>query len=129
MKFKNTGAEKTTVTHNVYDFLEKTGWIKVTESPYQFTNNWFNIKSVKGVWDTLIPQFNPTKFLEIGSYEGASACYIIEKIAAQKNLELHCIELLIDDHNRQYFYLPLLRFLLLNQHISLCFLVFESNLL
>ena len=64
----------------------------MTESSYQFTSNWFDIKSVKGVWDTLIPQFNPTKFLEIGSFEGASACYIIEKIAAQKNIELHCID-------------------------------------
>ena len=64
----------------------------MTESSYQYTNNWFNIKSVKGVWDTLIPQFNPTKFLEIGSYGKASACYIIEKIAAKKYRRLHCID-------------------------------------
>ncbi len=64
----------------------------MNETEYQYTNEWFNKRDVKGVWDTLIPQLNPTKFLEIGSYEGASACYIIEKIAAKRNMELHCID-------------------------------------
>jgi len=60
-------------------------------STYYFTNNWFDI-AAKGVWDTLIPQINPTRILEIGSYEGASTCYLIEKLAASKEIELHCID-------------------------------------
>lgn len=58
---------------------------------YEYTNDWFN-RAARGVWDSLIPQTNPTRILEIGSYEGASACYLIEKLAARKNIELHCID-------------------------------------
>jgi len=57
---------------------------------YDFTNNWF--ENVRGIWDPLIPQINPTRILEIGSYEGASACYLIEKLANSKDIELHCID-------------------------------------
>jgi predicted O-methyltransferase YrrM len=60
-------------------------------SEYNFTNNWFE-SAAKGVWDSLIPQLNPTRILEIGSYEGASACYLIEKLAASKEIELHCVD-------------------------------------
>lgn len=58
---------------------------------YNFTNNWFD-SSAKEVWDTLITQLNPTRILEIGSYEGASTCYLIEKLAASKEIELHCVD-------------------------------------
>ena len=60
------------------------------DSGYEFTNDWFgqNIP----VWDQLIPRFQPTKFLEIGSYEGRSTCYLIEKFAALGRIEIHCID-------------------------------------
>jgi predicted O-methyltransferase YrrM len=58
---------------------------------YNFTNNWFD-SAAKEVWDSLIPQINPTRILEIGSYEGASTCYLIEKLAASKAIELHCVD-------------------------------------
>ncbi len=35
---------------------------------------------------------NPTKILEIGSYEGASACYLIDTQAKKQALEIHCID-------------------------------------
>lgn len=57
---------------------------------YDFTKNWFE-RHIK-VWDSLIPQINPTRILEIGSFEGVSTCYLIEKIAATKKLEIHCID-------------------------------------
>ncbi len=44
------------------------------------------------MWDSLIPQINPTRILEIGSYEGASTCYLIEKLATSKQIELHCVD-------------------------------------
>ncbi|MDQ0041819.1 hypothetical protein [Variovorax boronicumulans] len=44
----------------------------ITEA-FQFTNDWFGV--VKGVWEELVPQIQPQRMLEIGSYEGASACY------------------------------------------------------
>ena len=58
---------------------------------YEFTNNWF-VGAAKGVWDALIPQINPGRILEIGSYEGASACYLIEKLASLKEIEIHCVD-------------------------------------
>jgi predicted O-methyltransferase YrrM len=60
-------------------------------SEYLFTNNWFN-GTAKGIWDQLIPQVKPTRLLEIGSYEGASTCYLINKLAAESDIELHCID-------------------------------------
>jgi predicted O-methyltransferase YrrM len=60
-------------------------------SVYNFSNLWFE-NYVKSSWDLLIPQLKPTCILEIGSYEGASTCYLIEKLATQNNVELHCID-------------------------------------
>ena len=56
----------------------------------EFTTNWSSV--VRPVWDNLIPREDPKKVLEIGSFEGASACYLIEKIGAKQPLELHCID-------------------------------------
>lgn len=58
---------------------------------YQFTNNWFE-DTARNVWDHLVPQVNPTRILEVGSYEGASTCYLIDKLASRGKLELHCID-------------------------------------
>jgi len=58
---------------------------------FEFTNNWFETVP-RPVWDQLIPQINPTRILEIGSYEGASTCYLISKLASQKEIEIHCID-------------------------------------
>jgi predicted O-methyltransferase YrrM len=63
----------------------------MNNSNYVFTNKWFE-NAAKGVWDSLIPLISPTRILEIGSYEGASTCYLIEKIASEKKLELHCVD-------------------------------------
>jgi predicted O-methyltransferase YrrM len=60
-------------------------------SPYDFTNNWFE-SLAKVVWELFIPQINPTRILEIGSYEGASTCYLIKKLADSKDIELHCVD-------------------------------------
>ncbi|MFP3567190.1 class I SAM-dependent methyltransferase [Paraburkholderia sp. SIMBA_030] len=60
-------------------------------SLFKFTNNWFGA-AAKGVWDQLIPQIKPEKILEIGSYEGASACYLIETLAKEQAIEIHCVD-------------------------------------
>jgi len=59
-------------------------------SGYEFSIDWFagNIP----VWDQLIPKFAPARFLEIGSYEGRSACHTIETYTAQRAIELHCVD-------------------------------------
>lgn len=58
---------------------------------YLFTNNWFE-SNAKRVWEKLFAQYKPGKVLEIGSYEGASTCYLIEKLAQNVSVEIHCID-------------------------------------
>jgi predicted O-methyltransferase YrrM len=60
-------------------------------SQLQFTNDWFEA-TAKGAWDQFIPKIKPSKILEIGSYEGASACYLIQTLAAVTALEIHCVD-------------------------------------
>ena len=58
---------------------------------YQFTNNWFE-HGVRGEWENFIPEINPSRILEVGLYEGASVCYLIDKLAAKSDIEIHCID-------------------------------------
>lgn len=58
---------------------------------YEFTNRWFDT-SARGIWDQLMPRIRPTRVLEIGSYEGASACYLIDTLAREQPIELHCVD-------------------------------------
>lgn len=58
---------------------------------YQFTNRWFE-QATKGTWEQLLSQTKPARILEIGSYEGASACYLIDTLASQGEIELHCVD-------------------------------------
>lgn len=58
---------------------------------FEFTNTWFD-NTARNVWDQLIPQIKPRSILEIGSYEGASTCYLIQKLAGTHPLEVHCID-------------------------------------
>jgi len=59
------------------------------ESDYMFTNNWFDMN--KETWSQLFLQLNPTRILEVGSYEGKSTAFIIESLA-DKHIEIHCID-------------------------------------
>ena len=61
------------------------------ESEFLFTVNWFET-TARSTWDWLIPQIKPRKILEIGSYEGASACYLIQRLAQEFPIEIHCID-------------------------------------
>lgn len=57
---------------------------------YEFSVDWF--AGARAVWDHLLPQLQPKKILEIGSFEGRSACYLIEHFARNTNIELHCVD-------------------------------------
>lgn len=56
-----------------------------------FTNNWFG-NCAQGVWEQLIPQIKPARILEVGSYEGASACWLIRNLGSEQVLEIHCVD-------------------------------------
>ena len=57
---------------------------------YEFTNQWFDLN--KRVWDDLIQRLVPSRILEVGSFEGRSTCYLIDQIAADRHLVLHCVD-------------------------------------
>ncbi|CAB3774322.1 class I SAM-dependent methyltransferase [Paraburkholderia humisilvae] len=57
----------------------------------QFSVSWFD-DVARPVWDQLIPQINPSRLLEVGSYEGASACYLIQALGVSKSIELYCVD-------------------------------------
>lgn len=57
---------------------------------YVFTTDWF--QSVRPSWDQLIPQIRPRKILEVGSFEGQATCYLIDKLASEHPIEIHCID-------------------------------------
>jgi predicted O-methyltransferase YrrM len=57
---------------------------------FEFTNDWFGY--VRPIWKDLIPQIKPQRILEIGSYEGASACFLINELGGKIPLELHCVD-------------------------------------
>lgn len=62
----------------------------LTDPGYDFTNDWFDQNIV--VWDSLLPRFGPKRFLEIGSFEGRSACYLIETFGKDQPIEIHCVD-------------------------------------
>ena len=57
---------------------------------YAFTNNWFD-KHVE-IWKEMLAYYKPSKVLEIGSYEGRSATFVIDQIAHARDLVLHCVD-------------------------------------
>ncbi len=65
--------------------------MKPENHQYVFTNNWFN-GAARSVWETLIPQISPSRILEIGSYEGASTCFLIELLGQIHATEIHCVD-------------------------------------
>jgi predicted O-methyltransferase YrrM len=68
---------------------------------YEFTNDWFD-HGARGAWDQLVPKINPSKILEVGSYEGASACYLIDTMAADHDVEIHCVDTWLGSQERQH---------------------------
>lgn len=58
---------------------------------FQFTNNWFSATALKN-WQSLMPQVKPQKVLEIGSYEGASASYLIGTNIWHDEMQLFCVD-------------------------------------
>ena len=59
---------------------------------YDFTNKWFE-NSAKKIWTQILNQSKPKKILEIGSYEGASTCFLIDTLSLyHDSFEIHAID-------------------------------------
>jgi predicted O-methyltransferase YrrM len=57
---------------------------------YEFTADWFTRYAT--TWRKLLRKHNPSRFLEIGSYEGRSACFLVDEVAALRPIEIYCID-------------------------------------
>lgn len=57
---------------------------------YAFTADWFeqNIS----VWDQLTAAWAPSRVVEVGSFEGRSACYLIETCGRERPFEIWCVD-------------------------------------
>lgn len=55
-----------------------------------FTTNWFTQNET--VWNRILPRTRARRLLEIGSYEGASACWLIRTFARLHPIEIHCVD-------------------------------------
>jgi len=64
----------------------------MTNETFEFTRDWFSgyIPS----WDRIITQEKPRKIIEIGSFEGRSACYLVEKCASvvDGEISITCVD-------------------------------------
>ncbi len=58
---------------------------------YSFTTDWFE-QTAQANWAKLLPEIRPTRILEIGSFEGASTCFLMDTLAGSEALEIHCID-------------------------------------
>ncbi len=56
----------------------------------KFTNDWFSPH--KNTWNSIVPQYKPSKILEIGSYEGQSVCFLIDLLGHNDQLEIYCLD-------------------------------------
>jgi len=59
---------------------------------FEYTHDWFS--GTIPVWNAIFDQHKPRNLLEIGSFEGRSACYIIEKCAViiEGGATLTCVD-------------------------------------
>ena len=57
---------------------------------YEFTSDWFSGR--EPMWDQIIEMIKPTRILEIGSYEGRSTSYLIERCGNYADIEITCID-------------------------------------
>jgi hypothetical protein len=58
---------------------------------YSFSTDWFQ-RTCADNWKQRLPTLRPKRILEIGSYEGASTCFLIDQVARERDVELHCVD-------------------------------------
>ena len=61
-----------------------------SDEDYEFTNAWFD--GNKAIWAELLSHLSPGRILEVGSFEGNSTAYLIESLAKQTSVEIHCVD-------------------------------------
>ena len=74
----------------VFKMQHMTRAVYSMSNEYVFTSDWFSAH--KPSWNNLLEQGKPKRYLEIGSYEGRSACHVIEQLGIVGELEIHCVD-------------------------------------
>jgi predicted O-methyltransferase YrrM len=57
---------------------------------YKFTADW--TEPHRATWESIFNRWQPRKILEIGSFEGRTACFFIEQISKYASAEIYCID-------------------------------------
>ena len=78
---------------------ELRGWAECAAKNYQFTQDWFthNIP----IWQQHLQQFAGIpefKVVEIGSFQGMSACWLLDNILTHPRAQITCIDLYFQEH-------------------------------
>ncbi|MEG4939278.1 tetratricopeptide repeat protein [Microcoleus sp. F4-D5] len=78
---------------------ELRGWPECTAKNYQFTQDWFthNIP----IWQRHLQEFTGIadfQVVEIGSFQGMSACWLLDKILTHPTAKITCIDLYFQEH-------------------------------
>lgn len=64
--------------------------MSAADRDYNFAYDFFSANI--SIWSNLIEKYRPTRILEIGSFEGRSATFILEKCSMYAAVEVHCID-------------------------------------
>ncbi|HCV33016.1 MAG TPA: hypothetical protein DGO89_24505 [Microcoleaceae bacterium UBA9251] len=75
------------------------GWVECAAKNYQFTQDWFthNIP----IWKRHLQQFvgmPEFQVVEIGSFQGMSACWLLDNILTHPTAKITCIDLYFQEH-------------------------------
>jgi len=78
---------------------ELRGWAECTAKDYQFTQDWFthNIP----IWKRHLQEFTGIadfQVVEIGSFQGMSACWLLDNILTHPTAKITCIDLYFQEH-------------------------------
>lgn len=74
--------------YNVHPRVRREIGVRPTE--YDFTVDWFALHIP--VWNQLLDRLEPRRMIEIGSYEGRSACHLVERYGQRAPLQLLCVD-------------------------------------
>ena len=79
------------------------GWHLCGEKDYQFINNWFS-ENIP-IWEKHLKSFAHkagSQALEIGSYQGMSACWLLDNILTDASARLVCVDLFCSPWHEQF---------------------------
>lgn len=88
----------------VYNYDELSSFLQTSFSrPIKFSYDWFSWRIPVFQKHLQISKDRPCHFLEIGSYEGKSACWLMENILTHSDSTLTCVDPFYKGYGNQFF--------------------------